>query len=478
MSLLTRRTKHIQIEKLGVPFSSLVIPNSSTKIANGWLKRSPYQPTKLLLLIVVGNFLSLVALYAFQNSNLIQIQPVSKPNPIPCLSTIPEHLRSSFQVCERLGWKEPESQKLSLGKGTSPAQPNADADIQSLIDGMDQIENRFHLVVHYVYHESGSETVAAKQNKRVNLEFFLQEAVLKAPSSVEFHFSCTGYVPSAKEYFEMLGSSQVLHRDLIFPTGNKNVHLSFGPSSTTDLCQHGRWLGTTNLTMGPGSYLLFINDGVRGPFVTNQYAKKVLQHSFITEKGIPEWFLPFLAKFSNNNDLAMVGPALSSEISTHLQSYAIALRLISESFIAQISQPLLKACDMEKLDAISEGEIGLSKSILKQGFSLASFFPNTLNITVWDDMCMSLGRWMNGWANSNLHACFEKEENIISKVHDPKLLGRPKNPTFFFSGPASHVVFAKYGGEVLRENMIPLQLQMDVLVSTRKVLGNHTWEPL
>jgi len=212
--------------------------------------------------------------------------------------------------------------------------------------------------------------------------------------------------------------------------------------------------------------------------MTNPYVDSFLENPFLHSAGVPRWFLPFLAKFNKNKKLAMVGPLLSSEISSHLQSHTISLRPISEHFFGNVSQLLLKTCDMPKHEAILEGEVGLSRSTLQQGLSIASFFPDTNNITVWDDMCMCLGSWVN----SHLPACYDvKEENPASELSNTtplESLGKTKNPTFWFRGPASHVVFAKYGGEVLRLGLLPQQLHDDILIYTRTVLANDTWEPL
>jgi len=434
----------------------------------------------MLAMLVLNSLSSFVAISFFHNLNHTQVKQVSRENPKQCLpASMPKPLQSSIKFCQDLIWVEP---KLCSGGAVCLPQPDADEDIQSFKNNRNQMKNEFRLFVHYVYHESGSESLAEKQNKRVNLEIFLQEAVINAPSSVEFHFTNTGYLPQADEYFKSLGTSEGLHRDQIFPTDKHNLHLRSGEPSSTDLCQHGRWLSTANVTTGPANFVLFLNDGVRGPFVTELYKEKAYNEPSINNSGVPRWFLPFLAKFNNNQDLTMVGPTLSTEITAHVQSYAISLRLVSPTFLMSIAQHLVDTCNMTKLEAIQEGEIGLSVSILKRGFSIGSFFPNTNNISVWHEMCRS----MKSWAKSHILACAKMEENEVSSklstysldVQSRILAFGGANPTFFFEGPASSVVFAKYGGEVLRENLIPVELHRDVLAFTRKVLGNHTWEPL
>ena len=406
----------------------------------------------------------------------------------PLSANITPPLQQTYRFCNSLDWEEPLNQRLCTTNGACHVMPSVDNDLLHAKSFLDRYNHDFNLTVHYVFHEAGNENPGEIQNKRVNLEFFIQEALFKSPSSVQFYITYTGNLPSPDDYFASLGASPTLYRDSVIPSNMNNVHLIQRPAASSDLCQHGRWLASANLSTGLSNFVLLLNDGVRGPIVTSKYIHHVKEtsssSSFMEDAGVPVWFLPFLSKFSNNEHLTLLGPLMSSEIGVHVQSYAMALRLQSTELVKKVYHVLLRTCDMPKPLAVLEGELELSRLVLRKGLSLGAFFPASTNITAWHDVCAGWG----GRMELSPPACTASVEEssimaLSSGCHSRlsigfELFNRKQNPTMLFPGPVSSIVFTKFGGAVMRTQALPASLLHEVQTWTRRVLRNQTWIPL
>ncbi|CAB9519855.1 expressed unknown protein [Seminavis robusta] len=396
-----------------------------------------------------------------------------------------------------LDWQEPLDDLVCSMNATCRSLPNAKAhnDMQQSRALLQQNGDTFQLLVHYVFATAGTEFPGEVQNKRLNLEFFIQEAVFKSPLSVQFYFTVSGHLPSPDVYFHSIGAAKHRYRDYVIPGHFPNVHISFREQSSTDLCQHGRWLDSANLTIGPTSFVLFLNDGVRGPFVSGDYAHKVSQSSFRSASvysgsaaaaEVPVWFLPFLGKFAANQATTLVGPILSAEAGAHVQSYAMTMRLRSNSLVRTVSDILQRTCDLPKLLAVIEGEMAVSKLMLRNGWSLGSLYPSTNNVTAWHDVCAAFGQSIS--LPYNPPTCTPSRPDKMSMIAGSRecrshvsigyeALYRKQNPTLLFEGHPSSLVFTKFGGEVLRTRVLPTNLLKNVEELTREMLGNRTWTP-
>ena len=133
----------------------------------------------------------------------------------------------------------------------------------------------FRALVSYVYFETNSQDLCEVSNKRQNLAFFIQEAVLTSPRNVEFAFSFPAKFPSAQSLSASLGipiRSSVGHFFVRLLAGQlPNVHIiHIQTPSAPDLCHHRSALIRLKSNF---DYYVILNDGVRGPFFTEGLRK-------------------------------------------------------------------------------------------------------------------------------------------------------------------------------------------------------------
>ena len=134
----------------------------------------------------------------------------------------------------------------------------------------------FRALVSYVYFESNSQDSCEVFNKRQNLAFFIHEAVLYSPPNIQFVFSFPEKLPSATSLIDSLGISIRSETALLFYkviTGEvRNVRIIHPSSSqkAPDLCHHWSVLkGQTSFF----NHFVVLNDGVRGPFISDGLQK-------------------------------------------------------------------------------------------------------------------------------------------------------------------------------------------------------------
>lgn len=129
-------------------------------------------------------------------------------------------------------------------------------------------------LVSYVHFESSSQAPCEVLNKRTNLAFFIHEAVLHAPHNIQFVFSFPDKVPSAHSLLASLGiptqskTAQLFHKVL---SGQlENVQTRKSSIVAPDLCHHRSALIDK---LSNYDYFVILNDGVRGPFLSEGQRK-------------------------------------------------------------------------------------------------------------------------------------------------------------------------------------------------------------
>ena len=141
--------------------------------------------------------------------------------------------------------------------------------------------------------------------------------------------------------------------------GGRRVTIRRRALGPADLFVHAQALRET-LGRNDTDYFVFLNCGVRGPYVIPASDKA-------SRLGVASWLEPFTSRLRNG---AMIsGPSISCERSPHLQSFfVVATKQAAEQFIL----PKWGVAYDEKQRAIDESEIGLSTAILHAGFRIAS----------------------------------------------------------------------------------------------------------
>eukprot|EP00191_Tetraselmis_sp_GSL018_P023485 CAMPEP_0177622658 /NCGR_PEP_ID=MMETSP0419_2-20121207/28413_1 /TAXON_ID=582737 /ORGANISM="Tetraselmis sp., Strain GSL018" /LENGTH=498 /DNA_ID=CAMNT_0019123011 /DNA_START=343 /DNA_END=1837 /DNA_ORIENTATION=+ len=327
------------------------------------------------------------------------------------------------------------------------------------------LEDKPQLLVHYHYHEGVGLPEAETVQKRMNLEYFIETAVLTAPVTVVFYFSYSGEMPSPEQYFWSLGLPKT--RGTVFPV-RANIFVESVEKKKTDLCQHGLFLTRFFSEHAKLSgYVLLLNDGVRGPFL-----RPSSDHN--CHPTIPSWFHPFQMKFIMNTNVAAVGTMLSSELSSHVQSYALAIRGNLAEFTATVLAETCSA-NFSKTESILVGEVGLSDRFLREGYALASLWPDIDNFTALHDRCAGLADSCSLQDDSFWHMYSGWCDQCLSKGFH--ILNKGLNPTTVFMGPVEDVVFVKFGGDVQRRGLLPQAFLNEVASKTKLGLGEKLWRP-
>ena len=403
------------------------------------------------------------------------------PCSLQCTRPI-ESIAKGHEFCNSLDWDAPLQHKVCSTQPELCAGWDREREEALEVEAYLDQAGSFQLLVHYQYHESKAQPDCERVNKRINLEVFIQQAVLQSSPNVMFHFSSSGITPTVKEHFSSMGIKPT--RSHIFPQLPNVIHEKVGTAST-DLCEHGRFLQRhKEFKKGAGRFVLLLNDGVRGPVVSPAYEAAVKAHTGLVEKGVPPWFVPFLYKFAINRDTLLISTVMSAEIESHLQSYAL---VINSRAVRSMSKTLQVSCDpnMKKLLSIWAGELGASTGILKRGFSIASLWPRINNFTSLHAQCAtSLPSESDIVMFNGKHpravTCYPTDESYLDFAQGQctdrvalgyHLLQRRNNPTTIFSGHWGDVVFVKYGGEVFRLKMLRKSLQNQVESRTKKILG-------
>ena len=289
------------------------------------------------------------------------------------------------------------------------------------------------LLVLYSYFEGETVSICQIRMKRVNLIFFLRNAVYET-ADVDFVFTFSGRVPSAAEMYSSVGF-EVPPNGEILPA-YENVFFRRSHTKAADLCHHAQ----TSLAIGLQKYdhVLFMNDGVRGPFSSQKPA--AIRSDFLI--GIPNWLKEYFELLYADFAVGAVGTVLSHEITTHLQGWFVLLR--RGDFERFVLPSFSKTCSVENWSDAIQLELSISSLILNARMGLAALFPHK--------HILKGGRK-------------EKKEhmNPLTKF----ALQHPNREI-----PLQEVGFLKIGGNFERQDIHSNATKSLVNVLTRQIIGN------
>lgn len=195
----------------------------------------------------------------------------------------------------------------------------------------------------------------------------------------------------------------------LIPTSKPNVGLLKWTMANSDLDVHLRTLKILgrNITDRFGS-VIFTNQGVRGPLIKRKNG---------------EW----LGEFQNllhSNNVGLVGPTLSCEVSPHVQTYMFALqtKLVPE-ILSQMRQNMTTQFSSWP-ELIAALEVGLTGVVLRAGYNVSSFLYNNRG-----------------------HPYFSSGKCLVYTGPPNRF---DKNPTGWCGVTPEEMVFLKWGGEPMR----------------------------
>ena len=161
---------------------------------------------------------------------------------------------------------------------------------------------------------------------------------------------------------------------------------------------------------------------------------------------VPIWLEKFVSLTEGGASLS--GPVSSCEIDTHLQSWMLFFTAEIHSIVG-LRMHATCAPDLAWSDAIKLAEIGLSTAVLQEGLAFASLHPHFSLFTEHHRSAVKFGI-------TELRAkLFECSNPLVG-------LGGIKAG----EGDLTDLVFLKYGGEILRKELIPPQLESNIKFRT------------
>jgi hypothetical protein len=186
-----------------------------------------------------------------------------------------------------------------------------------------------------------------------------------------------------------------------------NVALVQWKTSRSDLDTHLRAMHLlgANLTSQFGT-VIFSNQGVRGPLI---------------HRDNGEWIGDFARALENNN-VGMVGPTISCELSPHVQTHMFALRASLIPVVLQDMRQKMQTKFNSWQDLISSLEVGLTGVVIKAGYNVSSFMHQSRGQSYFQ-RCLNYSGPANRFAG---------------------------NPTSWCGVSAQDLGFVKWGGELLR----------------------------
>jgi len=231
------------------------------------------------------------------------------------------------------------------------------------------------VLVHYHFYEDDQTPAWQVINKRTNLLFFLRVAARNAPQNVKIVLTVGGTgLPTVDAFFRSVGYPQDLReqwgRDLLPP----DVVLRAAATSPADLCPRAAVLREFVLGVSPRpDYVLFLNDGVRGPF--EPAVGTVARHrsdAAAKKLGLPTWAARFVSALRASPEARVIGAVGSCEIDVHVQSWAM---MIDARLAPRFAARYFATCHMDKANAIIVGEIGSCVETLRANHTILSIWP-------------------------------------------------------------------------------------------------------
>ena len=179
--------------------------------------------------------------------------------------------------------------------------------------------------------------------------------------------------------------------------------------SPSDILMHLRTLGVVKntLELNFGS-VFFMNNGVRGPML-------------LRENGA--WMNEFRNLLSDKHHVGMAGPAISCEVSPHVQTHAYIMRT---SLIPALLTEYTSFHQFHNWPAlIRHYEVGMSQFVMRQGWNISSLlYAKRVNKAYFDGSCIP-----------------------VTNAHKNDILN---NPSRWCDLKPEELIIYKFGGEMLR----------------------------
>lgn len=304
------------------------------------------------------------------------------------------------------------------------------------------------LLVHYSYFEDKSVAHCELLMKRVNLATFVKGAVALS-DSVTFVFTLTGKIPTAAVFFHSIGLDVPAHGKILPPLENVRVHRGRPTHRVPDLCHHSQVMKNLPIYRSVVyDYVLFMNDGVRGPLLEESTSTPVNDRT-----GLPVW-LSQLSKMMQSSGVAAVAPVLSCERDIHLQGWYV---LVKSEVVRRLSlhKIFMKTCASTMTwDEAIDAEVNFSRSILDHGLSIAALYPVHITISAHER------RTLRDGGDSILR-------RTLSDCQNPFTVAKERGEIINFTDMSA----VKLGGNFLRADIFSLQSKKTANVMTETMLG-------
>ena len=257
------------------------------------------------------------------------------------------------------------------------------------------------------------------QTCRENVDIFISRAVVSS-NNVEYVFLLAGDTPKTRKLKDV---------SLL-----KNVKVLNVKNDGVDILSHLKFLKT--IKDAHFDFFILLNCGARGPYFIDNKINNVLPSI--------SWISQFTSKLKD--DIALVGPTISLEISPHVQSYALAFTKNSSQIIIDYWNQFEDKIppighdynSEERMKNIAKLEVSLSQHIINSGLNIASF----------DTRYEKINFKQNGMHNS-----INNNENNLNPtrcdIHSKNSIGCD-------GLEPCEVLFVKYGGEIIQNNAVPI----------------------
>lgn len=313
----------------------------------------------------------------------------------------------------------------------------------------------FHLLVHYSYFEEGRTALCDVLTKRLNLATFLKVAV-KESKNIFFTFTVSGRLPTAASFYNSI-NIEPIHAGTIFPH-YKNVEVRFVDYSehVPDLCHHANAIKKISRRRTRFDFVLFLNDGVRGPLHNGGNGPMEEFGDVDDFYGVPKWLSELATLLLSDPLIMAVAPVLSCEIDLHLQGWYV----LSKVEILDWWIPAFKeTCDPNKPWAASiRKEVGFTQTILRNGGKVAALFPDMLVVSL-DDSNSLKKIWRSKKANILRRRLYGCKNPLVAQQMSQKALDVEKLSAI------------KYGGNFYRLDIFNHRTKALVDNITSNILG-------
>jgi hypothetical protein len=282
---------------------------------------------------------------------------------------------------------------------------------RSIVQGVASTTHVKNCLVSYVMYAPPDSNDQVHQMCITNANIFLSRGVVNS-TRVDYVFNLVGSTSA---------TSQILEAARLW----SNVNISRVPNQAIDLPAH---MSTIKSSHKSYTYYILLNCGARGPYFMHQS----VEHPLIPSRAWISRFIDPLRKGAS-----AVGSTISPEISPHIQTYAMALNYQATKFAMsywdRFSSLTAAGNVTDKAFLIDNMEVGLSTALIDAGFHIASLDTRMQNL-------------------------YSRRSNIPGDLYDNPTACR-RSDTRNSSGCEGvnpcEVIFVKYGGEILREGLVP-----------------------